>query len=165
MSMSLVLLAKWLAGKALGLHEEDSVDDDDDDWVVVPHDQEGSGLAAAPVSRDAVFTLSHVHCPASSTSTFTAGARWLLPRCRQREAKNGQRFEHLHARATSSASGTCSDGRSYRYRAANAGFEAQNVGRGSRIPEGTAANEFVWFEQWRDWSGVEKHGSTGWCIV
>lgn len=117
-----------------------------------------STAAAAPalrmLSADAVITLSHVHCrPGAGAGLFRAAARWLLPRCRLREAANGQRFEHLHSRIDSALS--------YSYTPGNVGFEKQNVGRCPVLTVGSAVDELMWFEEWRDWSGVEKHGETG----
>ena len=108
------------------------------------------------LSADAVITLSHVHCPrGTSAGQFRAAARWLLPRCRLREAANGQQFEHLHARIDSASES------SYSYKPGNVGFEKQNVGRSAVLAPGSAADELMWFEEWRDWSGVAKHGETG----
>jgi hypothetical protein len=124
--------------------------------------------AAADVERgaEAVFILSHVHCTAGDAPRFLTAARWILPRCRLREICNGQCFEHLHARLPSgtSTSTTISEGR-YEYHEAECGFEPRNMGRGASAAwaESSGADAdsghegFVWFEEWRDWSGVELH--------
>ena len=108
-------------------------------------------MAFRPVSPNAVFTLSHVHALASSESTFETGARWLLPRCRARETPNGQKFEHLHKSAAMLDT--------YVYQAESYGFGPRNVDRPALIPDGEAVAEWMWFEEWDDWSGVEKHGT------
>lgn len=109
------------------------------------------------VSAIAVFTISHVHVPKGRSGDFQQAARWLLPRCRVREAANGQGFEHLHLRAYTPHAGP------YSYKPQNVGFEPQNVGRGSVISAADAVevDELVWLEEWADWEGVEKHGGTG----
>jgi hypothetical protein len=115
-----------------------------------------TSMALRPVPPDAVFTLSHVHAPVASAlaeSTFETGARWLLPRCRQRETPNGQKFEHLHKSAAEKSSLE-----PYAYDEATYGFGPRNVERPSTIPEASPAVEWMWFEEWSDWSGVEKHG-------
>ena len=83
-------------------------------------------MASAEVrGADAVFILSHVHCPVSKAQLFRDAAKWILPRCRLRETPNGQAFEHLHARLSTG------DAAAYAYRAAASGFEPRNVGRGA----------------------------------
>jgi hypothetical protein len=109
-------------------------------------------MSKRAVPPQAVFVLSHVHCPVSHVELFRDSAKWVLPRCRLREAANGQAFEHLHLKA--------GDAKSYEYIASSCGFEDRNVGRGVVISAGTAVNEFCWFEEWADWSGVEAHGKT-----
>ena len=115
---------------------------------------------------DAVFILSHVHCPVSKAQLFRDAAKWILPRCRLRETPNGQAFEHLHARLGGPTGPDAAA--AYAYRAAASGFEPRNVGRGASpalrddggSSGGGAVEEFVWFEEWRDWSGVALHGET-----
>lgn len=105
------------------------------------------------VEPGAVFVLSHVACPTGRTHQFRDAARWVLPRCRQREDVNGQQFEHLHA-------GRAGDRPCHEFKPGNAGFEARNCGRDPTIELGAAVDHFVWFEEWRSWDGIEKHGDT-----
>lgn len=112
------------------------------------------------VCPTAVFTLSHVHVGLKKSGDFQNAARWLLPRCRLREAANGVGFEHLHRRLEAPKG-------PYSYKPQNVGFEPRNVGRepAALAPgggfAGAAVAEFCWFEEWAGWEGVEKHGGTG----
>jgi hypothetical protein len=118
------------------------------------------------VSPLAVFTLSHVHVPQYRSTDFEKAAKWLLPRCRLREASSGQVFEHLHRRRPES-SPDLAPPLPYHFNAANAGFEQRNVGREPAALSsggafaGAAVSEFCWFEEWAGWEGVEAHGGTG----
>ena len=108
------------------------------------------------ICRDAVFTLSHVHCPVRHAPKFESAAKWILPHCRLKETANGQIFEHLHP-----SPANLGEGRPHEYVRARSGFCARNAtGCGEIVRGGDAVHEYMWFEEWRDWSGVEKHGAT-----
>lgn len=113
----------------------------------------GGGVERRRIDRDAVFTLSHVHIPTGHAPKFEAAAQWILPHCRLNERANGQIFQHLHA--------SVNPRRKHAYEPARCGYCDRNLtGRGALISKETETNEFMWFEEWRDWSGVEKHGRT-----
>ena len=112
------------------------------------------------ISKDAIFTLSHVHCPVPHAPKFERAAKWILPYCRLNETANGQVFEHLHSSLANPNAGTAF-GRKHAYIPSRCGFSARNAtGRGEVISEGTDVLEYMWFEEWRDWTGVEMHGET-----
>ena len=112
------------------------------------------------ISKDAIFTLSHVHCSVPHAPKFERAAKWILPYCRLNETVNGQVFEHLHPSLANPNAGTAF-GRKHAYIPSRCGFSARNAtGRGEVISEGTDVLEYMWFEEWRDWNGVEKHGET-----
>ena len=72
-------------------------------------------------------------------------------------AVNGQVFEHLHA----ASANRLQPPREHQYEPSRCGFSERHLnGRGEVIEPGTAVREFMWFEEWADWAGVEKHGNT-----
>ena len=63
-----------------------------------------------------------------------------------------QVFEHIH-RALSPLE-------SYEYVPSRSGYAPRNVGRGEILASGIPTTEFVWFEEWKSWDGIEKHGGS-----
>ena len=94
----------------------------------------------------------------------TAVFQWveLSTACRIKETVNGQVFEHLHASATNAkAEANLVPERHHEYLPNRCGFSPRNAtGRGELIAAGADIREYVWFEEWADWSGIEKHGDT-----
>lgn len=67
------------------------------------------------------------------------------------ETPVGQVSEHLHR--------SISPDLQYNFKPSHSGYEQRNMGRPPLLT-GQPVQNYVWFEEWADWSGIEQHGGT-----